>query len=169
MFRRGLRLIGRSFRAHPVPHAIAIVGAVLFAVSVVALSRAVAWVTDNVIVPGLGDEGVSDGRLATGFGIIVVIALVRGAGAIVRRYYLAMASRSWRRSLRLERPMRRCQLASAAWSSYVRAAAWLWSLICSKAQSTRSRSGPISTSSRAWTAGCFWSEHQRKVRLARSY
>ena len=91
MFRRGLRLIGRSFRAHPVPHAIAIVGAVLFAVSVVALSRAVAWVTDNVIVPGLGDEGVSDGRLATGFGIIVVIALVRGAGAIVRRYYLAMA------------------------------------------------------------------------------
>ena len=91
MFRRGLRLIGRSFRAHPIPHAIAIVGAVLFAVSVVALSRAIAWVTDNVIVPGLGDDGVSDSRLATGFVVILVIALVRGAGAIVRRYYLAMA------------------------------------------------------------------------------
>lgn len=50
-----------------------------------------------------------------------------------------------------------------------RRSAWPWSLICSKALSTRSRSGPISTSSRAWTAGCFWSEHQRKVRLARSY
>ena len=90
MFRRGLRLIGRSFRAHPIPHAIAIVGAVLFAVSVVALSRAVAWVTDNVIVPGLGDDGVSDSRLATGFTVILLIALLRGAGAIVRRYYLCL-------------------------------------------------------------------------------
>jgi ABC-type multidrug transport system fused ATPase/permease subunit len=78
-------------RAHPGPHAIAIVGAVLFAVSVVALSRAVAWVTDNVIVPGLGGDGVTDGRLATGFGIVLLVALIRGAGAIVRRYYLAMA------------------------------------------------------------------------------
>ena len=47
-----MRLIGRSFRAHPIPHAIAMTGAVLFSVSVVALSRAIAWVTDNVIVPG---------------------------------------------------------------------------------------------------------------------
>lgn len=86
-----MRLIGRSFRAHPIPHAIAITGAVTFAVSVVALSRAVAWVTDNVIVPGLGEDGVSDSRLWTGFLAIFLVAVLRGAGAIVRRYYLAMA------------------------------------------------------------------------------
>ena len=86
-----MRLIGRSFRLHPIPHAIAITGAVLFAISVVALSRGVAWVTDEVIVPGLGDEGVGDDRLLTGFSIILLIAVVRGVGAVVRRYYLAMA------------------------------------------------------------------------------
>lgn len=78
-------------RAHPVPHAIAITGAVVFSVSVVALSRAIAWVTDNLIVPGLGGDGVSDNRLAFGFGLVVAVALLRGIGAIVRRYYLAMA------------------------------------------------------------------------------
>ena len=57
----------------------------------VALSRAVAWVTDNVIIPGLGDEGVDDDTLWTGFALIVAVAIVRGTGAIVRRYYLAMA------------------------------------------------------------------------------
>lgn len=73
------------------PHAIAITGAVLFAVSVVALSRAIAWVTDELIVPGLGGDGVSNSQLLTGFLVILVIAMVRGAGAVVRRYYLAMA------------------------------------------------------------------------------
>lgn len=63
----------------------------LFAVSVVALSRAIAWVTDELIVPGLGGDGVGNDRLLIGFLIILLIALVRGAGAVVRRYYLAMA------------------------------------------------------------------------------
>lgn len=63
----------------------------LFAVSVVALSRAIGWVTDELIVPGLGGDGVANSELLTGFVIILVIALVRGAGAVVRRYYLAMA------------------------------------------------------------------------------
>ena len=75
----------------------------LFAISVVALSRAVAWVTDNVIVPGLGEDGVDATTLWTGFVIILSVAVVRGAGAVVRRYYLAMAefrtSGTWRGQL----------------------------------------------------------------------
>ena len=59
--------------------------------SVVALSRAIAWVTDELIVPGLGEAGVGNDRLLKGFLIILLIAIVRGAGAVVRRYYLAMA------------------------------------------------------------------------------
>lgn len=47
--------------------------------------------TDELIVPGLGGDGVDDSQLLTGFLIILLIALVRGAGAVVRRYYLAMA------------------------------------------------------------------------------
>ena len=86
-----MRLIGRSFRAHPVPHAIAIVGAVLFAVAIVALSRAIGWVTDELITPGLSGDGVGNDQLMTGFLIILLIAGIRGVGAILRRYYLSMA------------------------------------------------------------------------------
>ena len=73
------------------PHAVAITGAVIFSVSVVALSRAIAWITDNLIVPGLDGDGVSDRRLVFGFALIIGVALIRGAGAIIRRYFLAMA------------------------------------------------------------------------------
>ncbi len=78
------------------PHAIAILGAVMFAVAMVALSRALGWVTDNLLTPGLGGDGVEgtgveDRTLITGFLVILAIAALRGGGAIIRRYYLSMA------------------------------------------------------------------------------
>jgi ATP-binding cassette subfamily B protein len=73
------------------PHAVAITGAVIFSVSVVALSRVIAWTTDNLIVPGLDGDGVSNNRLAFAFALIIAVALLRGVGAIIRRYFLAMA------------------------------------------------------------------------------
>ena len=112
-----MRLIGRSFALHPVPHAVATTGAVIFAVTVVALSRAIGWVTDNLIIPGLGDgsgdaAGVTNGQLAFGFFLIFGIALLRGLGAVVRRYFLAMAEYrtqgTWRSQLYaqyLEQPL----------------------------------------------------------------
>ncbi len=112
-----MRLIGRSFRLHPVPHAVATTGAIIFAVSVVALSRALGWVTDTLIIPALGDDAGSTGavtnsQLAVGFFVIFGIALLRGLGAIVRRYFLAMAEYrtqgSWRSQLYeqyLEQPL----------------------------------------------------------------
>ena len=63
----------------------------LFAVAIVALSRAIGWVTDELITPGLGGDGVGNDRLMTGFLIILLIAGIRGVGAILRRYYLSMA------------------------------------------------------------------------------
>ena len=91
IFRRGLRLIVRSLRAHPVPHAIALVGASLFAITIIALSRAIGWITDNIITPGLEGDGVTNGRLWAGFAIIMIIAIVQGIGAVTRRYFLSMA------------------------------------------------------------------------------
>ena len=91
IFRRGLRLIVRSLRAHPVPHTIALVGASLFAITIIALSRAIGWITDNIITPGLGGDGVTSGRLWAGFAIIMIIAIVQGIGAVTRRYFLSMA------------------------------------------------------------------------------
>lgn len=63
----------------------------LFAVAMVALSRALGWVTDELLTPGLEGDGVADNALVTGFLIILAVAAVRGVGAIIRRYYLSMA------------------------------------------------------------------------------
>lgn len=86
-----MSLIVRSLRAHPIPHAIALFGASLFAITIIALSRAIGWVTDEIITPGLEGDGVTTGRLWAGFAAIMIIALVQGFGAVLRRYYLSMA------------------------------------------------------------------------------
>ena len=103
LFRRGLRLIVRSLRAQPRAHAIAISGAFVFAVAAVALTRVLAWVTDEVIVPGLDGDGVSGATVWTAVGLIMMVGTVRGAGALVRRYHLAVAEYGtqnlWRRQL----------------------------------------------------------------------
>ena len=103
VFRRGGRLLARSLRVMPGQHTIAIIGAVVFSVAAVALARVLGWVTDEVIVPGLDEGGVSDNRIWTGIGLIAAVGVFRGAGAVVRRYYLARARYGtevvWRRQL----------------------------------------------------------------------
>jgi len=64
---------------------------VLFAVAIVAVSRALGWVTDELLTPGLDGDGVENNALVTGFIIIMFIAAMRGLGAILRRYSLSMA------------------------------------------------------------------------------
>ncbi|MGI9603022.1 MAG: ABC transporter ATP-binding protein [Acidimicrobiales bacterium] len=91
LFRRGLRLIGRSLRARPGAHAIAITGGFVFAIAAVALTRVLGWATDNVIVPGLDGDGVDDSTVWTAVALIMGVGLFRGAGALVRRYFLAVA------------------------------------------------------------------------------
>lgn len=103
VFRRGGRLLARSLRAMPVEHAIAVTGAVVFAFAAVALSRVIGWVTDEVIVPGLDEDGVTNQRIWAGIALIVAVGVFRGAGAVVRRYFLARARFGtevlWRRQL----------------------------------------------------------------------
>ena len=103
VFRRGGRLLGRSLRAMPGSHAIALTGAAIFSVAVVALARVLGWVTDEVIVPGLDEGGVSNRRVWAGVGLILAVGAFRGLGAVLRRYFLARArygtETQWRRAL----------------------------------------------------------------------
>jgi ABC-type multidrug transport system fused ATPase/permease subunit len=111
VFRRGMRLVARSLRAHPGPHAVAMVGANLFAVAVVAFTIVLGRVTDEVIVPALDDGGpgrggVDGGDVLAALAVVMGVAAVRGVSIAVRRYFLAMAEyrtqRTWRRAV-LER------------------------------------------------------------------
>jgi ATP-binding cassette, subfamily B, bacterial len=70
---------------HRRPFLIAVGGAAVFALCTVASSVAVAWVTDNVIVPRFDEGSVSAGAVAAGVGMIIGIGLLRAAGVVVRR------------------------------------------------------------------------------------
>ncbi len=103
LFRRGARLIVRSLRLRPVPHAIAITGACLFSIAAVAITRVMAWTTDQVIVPALDGDGADTRDVVLAVCLLLLVGGLRGAGAVVRRYYLATARYGteveWRRQL----------------------------------------------------------------------
>lgn len=103
MFRRGVRLIARSVRLRPGSHAIAVLGACIFSAAAIALARVMGWATDEVIVPGLDGDGVSDAKIWAAVLLVLGVGVARGLGAVVRRYYVARArfgtEMEWRRQL----------------------------------------------------------------------
>ncbi len=103
MTRRGARLIMRSLRAHPWPHALAMLGAAGFVVAVVGGTWVLRAVTDEVVVPALEDGEIEGSEVWAAMAAIVVVSLARGLGTIGRRWFLILAElrtqRDWRSSL----------------------------------------------------------------------
>ena len=100
IFRRGGRLVARSFRAHPLPHILGIAGANVFAVAVVGYTVILGRVTDELIVPGLEGGGVDRGAALTGALAVVLVGVVRGVSMMARRFFnftaFARTQRTWR-------------------------------------------------------------------------
>lgn len=103
MWRRGARLIWRSLRAHPGPHAVAMCGATLFVFSAVGGAWVLRWVTDEIVVPAFDDGEIAGGDVWAGMVAIIAVSLARGLSIVMRRWFLAMAEmrtqRDWRRDL----------------------------------------------------------------------
>ncbi len=97
LFRRGLRLLWLSVRAHPRPFAVSIVGSVLFGSMAVAGSWVLGRVTDRVVVPGFRD-GVSGTTVAAGVAAIIGVAALRSIGVVARRYFGMKAVRGMQRT-----------------------------------------------------------------------
>lgn len=101
--RKGFSLIRRSIRIRPGSHAIAITGACLFSLAAVALTRILGYATDEVIIPALDSDALNNRSLWTALLLIIAVGLIRGAGAFLRRYFLAGARYGtelvWRRQL----------------------------------------------------------------------
>ena len=101
--RRGGRLIWRSLRLHPWSHAAAIMGANVFALAVVGFTVVIGRITDEVIVPGLGGEGVSRRSVVTAVAVVMVVGIVRGVSIMIRRWFNMLATvstqRTWRRAV----------------------------------------------------------------------
>jgi|TARA_B100001540_G_scaffold316465_1_gene346381 ATP-binding cassette subfamily B protein len=103
VFRRAAKLVIRSFRLHPVPHLLAAMGANIFSFAVVGFTIVIGRITDEVIVPGLDQEGVTGRSVLIGMGAIGIVGLSRGSSIMIRRWFNMMAvartQRTWRESL----------------------------------------------------------------------
>ena len=99
MPRRGYRLIMRSVRAHPVPHLVALLGALGFVAATVGTAWLLGWITDNVII---APESERTGP-AVAAAMVIGVSVASGISVLMRRWFLAMAElrtqRDWRRAL----------------------------------------------------------------------
>lgn len=90
-FSRAKNLIVSLVSFHTGLVAIAVGGAAVFAMATVASSFGVQQLIDRVILPAFEDGGVSFGTWLAISGLVVAIALVRGAGVVVRRSYAGIS------------------------------------------------------------------------------
>jgi ABC-type multidrug transport system fused ATPase/permease subunit len=97
LWRRGIRLLWRSVRAHPRSFAISVTGSLTFATMSVVGTWVLGRVTDRVIVPGF-DEGVSGRTALLGGAAILGVAVLRSLGVVARRYFGVNLVRSMQRT-----------------------------------------------------------------------
>ncbi len=87
MLRRGFALLGRAVRTQPKDFAIAVSGAVLFAMGILAQALVLGWVTDDVVVPTIATGDISAPLLAAAFGAVLAVGVAKSLGIIFRRVW----------------------------------------------------------------------------------
>jgi ABC-type multidrug transport system fused ATPase/permease subunit len=90
--RRGVRLLARLAGLNKLPFTLALLGATVFALMAVGSTVVLGRVTDDSLIPAF-DEGVSAGTVWAAAVAILVIAFLRGAGVVARRWFGQMTVR----------------------------------------------------------------------------
>jgi ATP-binding cassette, subfamily B, bacterial len=83
--RAGGRLLWRFIREAPLAYTVAAVGAIAFTSAIIANAVVVGWITDEVIVPVVGEGQPVDGRVRTAVLLVVAVAVWKAVGIVVRR------------------------------------------------------------------------------------
>ena len=91
LWRRGVATLRRFIVAHPVPFATSVAGSSVFALTSVLGTIVLGRVTDHVIIPAF-DGDVASTTIWAGAIAIVVVAFIRSAGVITRRYFAGMTA-----------------------------------------------------------------------------
>jgi len=99
--RDGSRLIGRFIRMHPAAFAVAVLGAAMFAAAIIVSALVIGWVSDSVIIPIL-DEGNDPDLLLLAAVVIVLVAMFKAVGIVIRRTSAGWLSSAVRRDVRNE-------------------------------------------------------------------
>jgi ABC-type multidrug transport system fused ATPase/permease subunit len=91
LWRRGVATLRRFIVAHPVPFTTSVIGSSVFALTSVLGTVVLGRVTDHVIVPSFEGD-VATTTIWSGAIAIVVVAFIRSAGVITRRYFAGMTA-----------------------------------------------------------------------------
>src|ERR671914_420052 len=86
---RGLRIIASYVATHPLPFAVSVTGATVYAGMTVATTIVLGRITDHVLVPAF-KEGVRPSTILWGVVTIMAVGVGRAAGVISRRYFAGM-------------------------------------------------------------------------------
>ncbi|CAN5662963.1 ABC transporter ATP-binding protein [soil metagenome] len=105
--RRGISLLGLAVRTHRRPFTVSVVGATLFAIMAVLATVVLGEVTDRLIVPAFAEDregrGISGATVAGAVAALMVVAVLRAAGVVLRRYWGSMTfgrmQVTWRRRI----------------------------------------------------------------------
>jgi len=89
LIKRGLRLVRGMARSHPLPFAISLAGSVTMAVGTVLATVTLGWLTDDVVLPAFEDS-VARRSTVTVVLAVLLVAAVRSAGVVVRRFFAGM-------------------------------------------------------------------------------
>jgi ATP-binding cassette, subfamily B, bacterial len=91
LWRRGVATLRRFIVAHPGPFATSVLGSSVFALTSVLGTVVLGRVTDHVIIPAFKGD-VASSTIWAGAIAIVVVAFIRSAGVITRRYFAGMTA-----------------------------------------------------------------------------
>jgi ABC-type multidrug transport system fused ATPase/permease subunit len=100
VMRRGFRVVWSYVRMHPLPFAVAVSSAAIYAGATVASAYVLGRVTDLVLVPAF-HGGVSGSSIALGAGAVMMVALVRSFGIVFRRFFAGLTAARVQASLRI--------------------------------------------------------------------
>ena len=85
LLRRGFAIVRYHVRLHPWPFAMAVLGALIYAVATIGSSAVIGWVVDAIIRPRFGEGDRAAATVMSGVVAIVAVGLAKSAGIVLRR------------------------------------------------------------------------------------
>jgi ATP-binding cassette subfamily B protein len=101
IFRRGMAVVLRHARRQKATFAISLVGATIYAAAAVGTTVVLGRITNEVIVPAFGEEGITRDLAVAGAVALMLVALLRASSIVLRRYFAALTT--FRTQARLRR------------------------------------------------------------------
>ena len=98
--RQGMALIRELVGLHPLPFAVAVTGAAVYAAATVGSTIVLGRITDRVVFPTFETGEVPPGSVAWAIAAIAAMTVLRVSGVVTRRYYAGMTSERGQRTFR---------------------------------------------------------------------